>query len=145
MHRPLRILAFLLVLAAPAARAQTPSVSGPPMELDVATRRRLYAAMTADLKQLVTAQERWFADHAEYARTFQRGAVRGARITPSAGVTLTLVYVTKDSYAARATHDWLAGRSCVMTVGRVPASRVPATTAERLAPSREATPVCDAR
>ena len=141
------LLASLTLLAplAPRAGAQTPSVSGPPMELDVATRRRLYAAMAEDLKQLVTAQERWFADHAEYAKTFERGAVRGVRITPSPGVTLTLVYVTKNAWAARATHDWLAGRSCVLIVGAVPASRRPATTDERKSPAREGVAVCDSR
>ena len=139
------LVALLLLLPVLGARAQTASVSGPPMELDAATVRRLNAAMTRDLRILVTAQEQYFSEWAEYATDFQRGAIKGAVLRPSAGVTVTLTYVTKQTYAARATHDWMPGRSCVMTVGRVAASRIPVTTAEKRAPDKEAVPVCDAR
>jgi hypothetical protein len=141
-----RIMQCALVLSFPitVAPAQAASVSGPPMEPDQATARRLHAAMTQDLKNLVVAQETYFAQHAEYAENFQRGAIKGAVLRVSPGVTVTLTYVTKQSYAARATHDWLGGRSCVLTVGAVARSRIPLTTAGKRAPAAEGVPTCDA-
>jgi hypothetical protein len=137
-------LALILCLPVTLAQAQASSVSGPPMELDQATARRLHAAMTQDLKNLVLAQEAYFAEHAEYAADFQRGAIKGAVLRVSPGVTVTMTYVTKQTYAARATHDWLGGRSCVLTVGAVARSRVPLTTADKRAPTKDGVPVCDA-
>ena len=137
-------LGLLLCFPITVARAQTASVSGPRMELDQATARRLYAAMTQDLKNLVVAQEAYFAEHAEYAPDFQRGAIKGAVLRVSPGVTVTLTYVTKQTYAARATHEWLGGRSCVLTVGAVARSRIPLTTADKRAPAKDGVPACDA-
>ena len=145
MRHVMQAALVMLLLSGTEVQAQTTSVSGPPMELDAATTRRLFAAMTQDLKNLVTAQELYFSERAEYAPGFQRGAIKGAVLRVSPGETVTLTYVTKQTYAARATHDWMPGRSCVMTVGEVAASRVPVTTAEKRAPRREAVPVCDAR
>jgi hypothetical protein len=141
-----RAIALLLLLVPITdMRAQAASVSGPPMELDAATTRRPFAAMTQDLRNLVTAQEVYISAHAKYATVFQRGAIKGAVLRASPGVTVTLTSVTKQTYAARATHDWLPGRSCVLSIGTLPASRVPLTTAERRAPAVEGTPVCDTR
>lgn len=137
---------LMLSLAAPSPlRAQASSLSGPPMEVDAATRARLLAAMKADLRNLVTAQEAYFAERAEYAQRFARGAVPGVQMRVSAGVTVTLTYVTKQTYAARAIHDWLPGRSCVMIVGDVASSRVPVTTAEKRVAAVEGVPVCDSK
>jgi len=52
--------------------------------------------------------------------------------------------VTGTTFAARATHDWMRGVSCVMRVGAVAPSRVPTTTAEKRAPRTSGVPVCDA-
>ncbi len=135
----------LLLVSASAGLAQTASVSGPPMDVDAATRDRLRAAMVRDLKNLVVAEEAYFAVHAEYGRNFARGAIRGVDLKVSPGATVTLTYVTKQAYAARVTHDWLPGTSCVMTVGPVPQSRRPKTTAEQRAPTKDGVPVCDAK
>ncbi|MDH5235022.1 MAG: hypothetical protein OEW77_08675 [Gemmatimonadota bacterium] len=141
----IRLALVLLLVSAPAALTQTASVSGPPMEVDAATRARLRAAMTRDLKNLVVAEEAYFADHAEYGRTFARGAIKGVELKVSPGATVTLIYVTRQAYAARVTHDWLPGTSCVMTVGEVPPSRKPATTAEKKVPAKDGVPVCDSK
>jgi hypothetical protein len=141
----LRLTLALLLVGAPILRAQTASVSGPPMEVDAATRSRLRTAMTRDLRNLVVAQEAYFAERAEYGRAFARGAIRGVELKVSPGTTVTLIYVTKQAYAARATHDWLRGVSCVITVGAIPPSRVPATAAERKTPTKDGVPVCDAK
>ncbi len=142
-------LALLLgtVLAVPAGRAvaQAATVSGPAMEVDAQLRARLVAAMERDLKALVVAQQAYLAAQKEFASHFERGAIKGVKLSPSPGVTVTLTYVTKTTFAARATHDWLPGRSCVMKVGSVAASRVPTTTNEKKLPARDGVPVCDAK
>ena len=56
MRRVIQAALAMLLLSGTVVQAQTTSVSGPPMELDAATTRRLFAAMTQDLKNLVTAQ-----------------------------------------------------------------------------------------
>lgn len=155
LHRPTRclrprslpralLLALLLALPTRIAVAQTPSVSGPPMVIDAQLRARLIASMERDLKALAAAQQSHRGANQEFASTFERGAIKGVKLNPSPGVTVTLTYVTKTTFAARATHDWLPGRSCVVKVGAVAASRVPTTTNEKKTPSRDAVPVCDA-
>lgn len=145
MRGAFAVLLTLSLATASPLHAQASSISGPPMEVDAATRAKLFAAMKVDLRNLVTAQEAYFAEKAEYAPRFARGAVPGVQMRVSAGVTVTLTYVTKQTYAARATHDWLPGRSCVMIVGAVAGSRVPVTTAEKKAATTEGVPVCDSR
>lgn len=129
-------------LAAPAG-AQVSSVTGPPKALDPKVAAGLVADMSADLKALAAAQKRWFAEHDRYGERLSRTDARAVVLEPRPGVTVTLTYVTASSFAARATHDWLPGRSCVMTVGAVPPSRLPRTTAGRLEPTRDGEPVCD--
>lgn len=138
-------LCVLLAIPRDVVRAQAVSVSGPAMEIDAQLRARLIAAMERDLKALASAQQTYRAAKGEFASTFERGAIKGVRLTPSPGVTITLTYVTKQTFAARATHDWLPGRSCVMKIGDVAASRVPTTTNEKRRPSRDGIAVCDAK
>jgi hypothetical protein len=138
-------LCALLVTPRDAAQAQSASVSGPAMEIDAQLRARLIAAMERDLKALVSAQQTYRGEKGEFAGTFERGAIKGVRLVPSPGVTVTLTYVTKQTFAARATHDWLPGRSCVVKIGDVAASRVPTTTNEKRRPSRDGIAVCDAK
>lgn len=141
----LAILVALLAMASRTASAQTASVSGPPMQVDAQLRARLVAAMERDLKTLVAAQQSYLAARKEFASSFERGAIKGVKLSPSPGVTVTLTYVTKQTFAARATHDWLPGRSCVLKVGSVATSRTPTTTNEKKLPTRDGVPTCDSK
>ena len=133
------------LLSATPALAQTAAISGPPMELDAATMNRLFESMKGDLRNLVTSQEAFFAEHAEYGTQFATRSRSGVQLRVSPGVTVTLTYVTKQTYAARTNHDWLPGRSCVMKIGTVAPSRVPKTAREGRSASRDGVPVCDTK
>jgi hypothetical protein len=147
MHSPalrwLTHLPLLTLMSVAPLRGQTSSVSGPPMAVSAEIARTLVASMTADLRNLVTAQEGYFANHNGYGKVLSSGNPQQVMIEPAPGVTLTLTYVTTNSWAGRATHEWLPGRSCVITVGAVPQSRIPRTTDQRLAPQEEGRPICD--
>ena len=137
------LLATILGLLAAPLTSQTSSVSGPPMEVDAVIAKRLFAAMTTDLRNLVVAQEAYFADNTRYGRLLSRTDASQVLLKPSPGVTVTLTYVTNDTWAGRATHEWLPGRSCVITIGEIPPSRLPHTTGDGLSPTEEGEPVCD--
>ena len=137
-------LPLLLTLAIVAPlRAQSNVAVGPPMPLDARTKARIYDSMRDDLKALVVAQESWFAEKAEYIDRFTRGAVKGLTLKVSPGVTVTITYATKTTWAARATHAWMPGKSCVIRVGDVAPSRMPTTAASKRPPARSGIPVCD--
>ena len=124
--------------------AQTSSVTGPPMQVSADIAELLLETMAADLRNLVVAQEQHFADNNRYGRTLSNSDRRQVYIVPSPGVTLTLTYVTMNSWAGRANHEWLR-LSCVIAVGDVPPSRIPRTAANGQAPKEEGHPICDDR
>lgn len=141
--RIVRLAGLALTLLTGPVAAQVSSVSGPPRGLSPELIADLLQDMKASLRNLVTAQETYFSDHNTYGKVLSRDNQAAVLIEPAAGVTLTLTYATAESWAGRATHDWLPGMSCVISVGAVPPSRILRTTAQRLEPSEEAVPVCD--
>lgn len=126
-----------------AARAQTSSVSGPAAQLSEEMVRALYADMASDLRNLVIAEEAFFADNSVYGRVLSTTDHRSVYVTPRPGVTLTLTYVTRNSWAGRANHSWLPGRSCVIYAGAVPPSRMPRTAGSGSPAAQEGEPTCD--
>jgi hypothetical protein len=85
------------------------------------------AAMKSDLRNLVTAEESYFADHRTYAIN-----VRDLDFAVSKGVTITLVAATSTGWSARAQHV-ATSKSCGIFVG----------SAQPPAPSQaEGEPVC---
>ena len=122
--------------------AQTSSVAGPPMQVSADIATLLLESMAADLRNLVVAQEQHFADNNRYGRTLSSTDRRQVYIVPSPGVTLTMTYVTMNSWAGRANHEWLRW-SCVIVVGDVPPSRIPRTAVNGLPPKEEGRPICD--
>lgn len=137
------LLPFLCLGASTSALAQTSSVTGPRIEVTPDIARVLYESMASSLRNLVVAQELYFADNNTYGRTLSDRRRQEVYIEPAPGVTVTLTYVTRGSWAGRATHEWLPGRSCVIVVGEVPASRVPHTAGQGLPPQEEGSPICD--
>jgi len=136
-------LLLLLGAATEASGRQISSVKGPRMEVSPEIAAILYAGMVADLRALVVAQESYFADNNSYGRALSTSSRRQVYIRPRPGVTLALTYVTANTWAGRATHEWLPGRSCVITVGDVAPSRIPRTTQQGLEPREEGVPLCD--
>ena len=142
-----RLLAPLLCLTglAPHPAAHTSSVGGPRMSITPEVARVLFASMAADLRNLVTAQENYFADHNSYSRMLSTTNSSQVVIRPSQGVTLTLTYVTANTWTGRANHEWLGKSSCVIAVGKVAASRIPRTATLGRVGDTEGSPVCDER
>jgi hypothetical protein len=101
------------------------------------------AAMANDLRNLVTAQEAYFADYNRYGNVLSSSDRRAVFIQPSQGVTLTLTYATAAGWTGRASHDWIGGLSCVIWVGRVPPSKMITTRLNGLYGKEEAVPICD--
>lgn len=142
-----RVFAALLlpICLASHLAAQTSSVSGPQMAITPEVAGVLFASMAADLRNLVTAQESYFSDHNSYGRVLSSTNAGQVLIRPSPGVTLTLTYVTANSWTGRANHEWLGGSSCVIAVGTVAPSRIPRTATEGHVADAEGVPICDGR
>jgi hypothetical protein len=127
------------------ARGQVSTRRGSTMPVDSATAQLLFTMMATDLRNLSTAQEVYFSDHARYGmRLGVSGDTSRVQMDPSPGVTVTLTYSTRNSWTARAVHDWLPGRSCVIAVGAIPPSRTLRTTKDGRTPTQEAHATCDA-
>lgn len=87
------------------------------------------------LRRLVAAQQAFFAENGAYSADLGRVGFR-----PQGASQVEFLWVTKDGWAARATHPILAGRDCVTFAGA--GGPVPAT--RRLGRSgREGVVVCD--
>jgi hypothetical protein len=71
-----------------------------------------FAIVRSDLRNLVTAQEVFFADSVRYATSLLELHFR-----PSAGVSLRLEAVTANGWAATATHSAWPGWTCGIFVG----------------------------
>ena len=81
------------------------------------TKEKAYiASMKSDLRNLVTAQEAYFADHANmYAPDYN--SISG-NYKPSTGVTVSLTGTAGTAWTATATHVALAsGKSCQIAIG----------------------------
>jgi hypothetical protein len=130
--RLLTLLTALMIVAIPAsAQVATPTA---PTAADSA--RAFVASARSDLRNLVVAQEAYFADHGRYAPTME--ALE--RYRPSRGNVIKLVFAVNDGWAAALTSERLTG-SCTIWVN-VPEGKRPATDAdERI--GGEGEPVCD--
>ena len=123
-------LAVLLVaLGAPAIRAQ--SASGDDAEKAVRTK------LKSDLRNLVTAQEAYYADHSAYADVLEN-----LKFRPSSGVQISLTATQNNAWAAVATDSSMPGRSCVIFINLADQYR-PKTSQEKRGASTEGAPLCD--
>jgi hypothetical protein len=133
MSRARVVSLLVLSLVALPLAAQSPT--------DVPTRadtvRGFLAAVRSDLRNLVTAQEAYYADHARYGTSLE-----AIKFIPSRGVTLAFTVTEPNGWAARATVAALRG-SCVIWVGLEKEKR-PRTAADSIVPN-EGTPRCDAQ
>lgn len=77
--------------------------------------RSFRAALRSDLRNLVVAQESYFADNYRYASTLE-----ALRFQASTGVTIRLVTTTPNAWSAIATHREAPGGQCGIFVGNAP-------------------------
>lgn len=145
---------LLSVLAAASAPAQQPAPAPAPaqqgaptsdtMTTPAAPAPTLTTVLGSRVRQLMVAEESYFADHMTYTRDlaalgFPRPATPAAARRDS--VTLTVTAANDRGWSATISHRAWPGRSCVVYVGTVPA--VPATMRSHRRPAADARPVCD--
>jgi hypothetical protein len=86
------------------------------------------AVMKSDLRNLVTAEESYFADHVTYTTSF-----RAMSYSPSTGVAITIGAVNDSGWSATAKHDRVPAL-CTIWVGLMPPA---------MAGTYEGQPTCD--
>jgi len=128
MSRPILVAAALLCCAAPTLRAQ----ATPPDSV-----RAAIAAARSDLRNLITAQEAYFSDHARYASSLEQ---IGTGYSASQGNSIRLANVAPIFWSAVLTSARLVG-SCTVWVG--PDSTKAAATERDKRVGAEGVPVCD--
>jgi hypothetical protein len=74
------------------------------------------ASVRSDLRDLVTAQEAYFADSVRYSSD-----MRALRYSNTTGVTITEIRLTKDGWVAYANHAMMPAWMCAIYVGSGPA------------------------
>ncbi len=78
-----------------------------------ATKNKAYiAAMKSDLRNLVTAEESYFADNVTYSTTLATSIFQA-----SAGVTVTIGAASGTGWSATASHQALSGTTCAIFGG----------------------------
>ena len=78
------------------------------------TKEKAYiASMKSDLRNLVTAQEAYFADNNTYTAVIGAG---GVDLVPSSGVTVTTTADAGKGFDGKASHTGTT-KTCVVTVG----------------------------
>jgi len=129
------------LLATPLA-AQQPAAVAPSAATQIVTPAGPSPLVTlrSTLRQLVTSQEQYFADHAAYAADL--ATLKAAGFRAPAKVTLTLLETKANAWSASATHADVAGASCVDWVGRPGEVTVPKTALDGRT-GREGEPTCD--
>lgn len=127
-------LAALVIGAASLSAQQAPPPQGVPTAADSA--RGALAVARSDLRNLVVAQEAYFADHGRYAPTMEALD----RYRPSRGNVIKLVHVVNDGWTASLTGAYLPG-SCTIWVN-VPSEKRAGTEREKRV-GGEGEPVCD--
>jgi len=94
--------------------------------------------MKADLHNLVRSQETYFATQGVYARRTEPLALQ---YLWRPGVRVKILAANRQSWAAKATHARLPGKSCVIWFGSV--AQRPVTDAQRRQSQATGVPVCD--
>jgi len=91
------------------------------------TKEKAYvASMQSDLRNLVTAQEAYFADHAHTYSETTEGLGTGYKA--STGVTVVMSAVGVNTWTATATHTNAPNKTCTITIGTATNSGEPVCT-----------------
>lgn len=152
MHRSLLVVAALALL--PAASHAQVSASTAPTALAVSARTSTVAAspgapasaavaqLQAQLRNLVAAQERYYADHGTY--TTDAVALGVYKPGQRDSVVAQVIFAGGRGWTGTASHLGLRGKSCVIFIGRAAElPKMPETLADGRVPDREGAAVCD--
>jgi hypothetical protein len=99
------------------------------------TDARSFAEIRRSLRQLVAAEESFFAENGTYTDDL---AV--IRFSPAKNVTARFLWLSRDGWAASGTHTALPQKDCVIFVGK---AESPPTTLKYVRVGRLGVPVCD--
>jgi hypothetical protein len=108
-----RSLVLLGVLVFGATRLHAQQAAAP----DTVALRAARATLRSDLRNFVTSQEAYFADHTTYARSLRE---LGTIYVPSRGVTVVLLTSSNTGHSEIAIIDRMPGLVCGMFVGSSP-------------------------
>ena len=76
------------------------------------TKEKAYvAAMKSDLRNLVTAEEAFYADSVKYTSSLSK-----LKFRPSTGVSTPTITASKEGWSATVTHSQVPGRMCAIAV-----------------------------
>jgi hypothetical protein len=126
---------------APAASSSPPQPKPAPVALDTGSALDALSptvAMKVDLRNLVYSQETYFATQGIYAR---RTAPLALQYLWHRDVSIKILAADAQSWAAKATHARLPGKSCVIWFGMTTSK--PITDAQHRQGDRSGVPVCD--
>jgi hypothetical protein len=99
------------------------------------TEARGFAEIRRSLRQLVAAEETFFAENGTYTDDLSV-----IRFTPGKNVTARFLWLSRDGWAASGTHTALPDKDCVIFVGKADS---PPTTLKYVRVGRLGVPVCD--
>ena len=99
------------------------------------TEARSFAEIRRSLRQLVAAEESFFAENGTYTDDLSV-----IRFTPGKNVTARFLWLSRDGWAASGTHTALPDKDCVIFVGK---AESPPTTLKYVRVGRLGVPVCD--
>jgi hypothetical protein len=122
-------------LAAPPPKAATPPQGETASALDLVDPR---IAMKVDLRNLAQSQATYLAMQGTYARRTETMALQ---YLWHRDVNVTILSADPQSWAAKATHAKLPGKSCVIWFGLMP--QRPSTDAQQRGEKQPGVPVCD--
>ncbi len=97
---------------------------------------KVFGPIRSGLRRLVAAEETFFAETGAYTDDLER-----LQFAPEAGTEVHFLWVSVNGWAASGTHPAIAGKDCVIFVGR---QRDAPTTLKYVRKGREGVPVCDA-
>jgi len=103
--------------------------------LDPVSAASNFAKLRKTLRQLVEAEETFFAENGTYS-----GDLGHIGMRPDPNARIRFLWISRDGWAASGTHAELPGRDCVVFVGQAEA---PPTTLKYVRSGREGVPVCD--
>jgi hypothetical protein len=103
---------------------------------DAAAEASSFDQIRGSLRRLVAAEESFYGENGVYTEEVSRLGYR-----PTGGTDVRFLWLARGGWGASGTHPQLAGRNCVIFVGR---EHAPPATAKYARVGKEGVPVCDA-
>lgn len=122
-----------------------PSITGVSAQVrPAATGVDYTAVLKRQLRNLVTTQETYWADHGTYTTDVSALGVYRPRVAATDSVWIQVIQAGGRSWWGRAIHRAQRGKSCVIYVGTMDDFTAPPTTdAARVQAHNEGEPICD--